>query len=141
MILGSMSPPLPNKGEDEASVLAEHTQKLQREHIRIVQEWRAYFGRLPSSSPVAKKTPDTATKSSSSLSSAKDRRRSDFGIVDNNEDDWDANDVDDCREIVPIGIEETLVLPAVVSPPPPPVPAPVAPTRVGLRPGGRVHQP
>ena len=111
MILGSSPPQL---GQDTES----HMRYIEKEHLDIVREWRAQFGRLPSAFVKAKPPREAAgsginkmgesqtsrsfeTKEDESLHAAvkndatfqvtKDRKSSKqaLGILDNNESDWE----------------------------------------------------
>ena len=138
MILGAFPPPPPSNGEDAADVLAKHTQELQKEHSRIVKEWRAHFGRLPSS--LVTETP-AGPKDHPDEEPSQVALRSTYGIVENEEDDWDKADSDDeepsgnlAVSVGPSREQRGESQPPAEAPAPPPRPA-----RVGLRPGGRIQ--
>ncbi|CAJ1950582.1 unnamed protein product [Cylindrotheca closterium] len=97
----------------------EHYRFVQEEHKAIVNEWKSYFGRLPASlggaSDPTKPTPNPDFTERASPS----QLRKQLGIVDNTDDDWDADD-----------IEQKNANPDKAKPSSPPV--------YGLRPGGSI---
>ena len=139
MILGAFPPPPPADGENAGDVVARHTQGLQKEHARIVKEWRVHFGRLPSS--LVSETP--AAPKDLAEEASQGELRSAYGIVENDENDWDKEDSDEDVPVKPLAGNTSALAQAVadtLSIAEPPAPSPRPPPRLGLRPGGRAQR-
>jgi hypothetical protein len=139
MILGAT----PNVGEKEPK---EHYLGMQLEHRRIVEAWKAHFGRLP---PPAGFMAGSAQSNHQSPPLPEDRmtskeQRQRLGLTENDDDDWEALD-----SLLNVGDAENPTLrpsdSGVVPTKPQPTPKrqeePSAPRLVGLRPGGRIVRP
>jgi hypothetical protein len=139
MILGAT----PNDGEKNPE---EYFLAMQVEHRRIVEAWKAHFGRLPPparlNSRPAQSSQDPFSDQDPILSSQDQRQQ--LGITENDTDDWEALDsllevVDDESKVpLPNGAGEES---AKKQAPTKEQKQPPAPRLVGLRPGGRVVRP
>ena len=147
MILGAFPPPSASNGANQGYVDVMHTQNLQTEHNRIIRAWKAHFGRLPPSLPVdGEKTAEETQSSKPQQAAAAESQqrqselRSAFGIVENEEDDWDGAESgaeeETSKQVVETrnNRQQQQVHKAESQPP---APAPAQPPRVGLRPGGK----
>lgn len=133
----------------------EHYKFVQNEHTSIVDDWKAYFGRLPP--PAGENQPrevgdgmlrEAAPPSDQNMKTALEKRLA-LGITDNADDDWDAIDNwDDCVELkknntppaVVANKREPIVATSSQSKSAKSTPAEKKVMTVGLRPGGNVNR-
>mmetsp|Transcript_25058 Transcript_25058/g.61737 ORF Transcript_25058/g.61737 Transcript_25058/m.61737 type:complete len:643 (-) Transcript_25058:305-2233(-) len=85
MILGTT--PIPRGKTSQ-----EHYRFVQEEHKSIVNEWKSYFGRLPASLGDASEPTNPAPAPDFREQASPSQLRMQLGIVDNTDDDWDADD-------------------------------------------------
>ena len=102
------------------------------EHNKIVNDWRAHFGRLPTS--LLGERPDPSVHPDGV---GQAELRDAYGIADNEADDWDNDDSDDGIEASTV---ETSASTASPQPPASDTAAQPRAIKVGLRPGGRAKR-